>query len=262
MSELKMLRDAVAGVVPDSLNARTEKCDIHGEFESKQFYGTVWSRCPECTRIEKEERLAKEKEEEGKRKQAIWESKLGNAGIPERFTDRTLDKYKADSKGKQDALKFAMDYANEFDAKLNNGRCAVFCGQPGTGKTHLSVGIGLDVLKKGHTVVFTTVQRMIRKIKDTWRKDSNESESDAINLFSCPDLLIIDEIGVQFGSEFEKNAIFDILNERYENRMPTLLLSNLSPSEVKAFLGERVFDRLREDGGQVIPFNWDSYRGV
>lgn len=262
MSDLKLLKDSVFGLLDENKQTKKETCEIHGEYESRHYFGAAWSRCPECSKIAEDARIAKEKEDEGKRRQAIWESKLGNAGIPERFTDRTLDKYKADSKGKQDALKFAMDYANEFDEKLNNGRCAVFCGQPGTGKTHLSVGIGLDVLKKGHTVVFTTVQRMIRKIKDTWRKDSNESESDAINLFSCPDLLIIDEIGVQFGSEFEKNAIFDILNERYENRMPTLLLSNLSPSEVKAFLGERVFDRLREDGGQVIPFNWDSYRGV
>jgi DNA replication protein DnaC len=54
--------------------------------------------------------------------------------------------------------------------------------------------------------------------------------------------------------------MFDILNERYEKRHPSLLLSNLTPGEVKTFLGERVYDRLREDGGQCVPFDWESYR--
>ena len=62
------------------------------------------------------------------------------------------------------------------------------------------------------------------------------------------------------GSEFERNMLFDILNERYEKRRPTLLLSNLNIDEVKAYLGERVFDRLREDGGEVVVFDWQSWR--
>ena len=83
-----------------------------------------------------------------------------------------------------------------------------------------------------------------------------------IALLVYPDLLIIDEIGVQFGSEFEKNLIFDILNERYENRRPTLLLSNLTVPEVRAFLGERIYDRLKEDGGRCVSFDWQSHRGT
>jgi DNA replication protein DnaC len=75
-------------------------------------------------------------------------------------------------------------------------------------------------------------------------------------------LLIIDEIGVQFGSPFETNLMFDILNERYEKLRPTLLLSNLTAPEIKAFLGERIYDRLREDGGQFVPFDWQSHRGI
>ena len=76
-----------------------------------------------------------------------------------------------------------------------------------------------------------------------------------------PELLILDEVGVQFGSETEKLMLFDVLNERYEKRKPCVLLSNLAIDDVKAFLGERVFDRLREDGGEAVAFDWESYRG-
>lgn len=56
--------------------------------------------------------------------------------------------------------------------------------------------------------------------------------------------------------------LFDVLNERYERRKPTLMLSNLTAQEVAAYLGERVMDRLREDGGRVIVFDWESHRGA
>jgi len=141
------------------------------------------------------------------------------------------------------------------------GRSAILCGMPGTGKTHLAIGVALHIMKTGKIAAFTTVQRMIRRLKDSWRNDSQESESDVIGLLVYPDLLIIDEIGVQFGSEFEKNFMFDLLNERYEKRKPTILLSNLTPTEIKVFLGDRVYDRLKEDGGQCVAFDWASYRG-
>ena len=51
------------------------------------------------------------------------------------------------------------------------------------------------------------------------------------------------------------------LIERYENSKSAILLSNLTPTEVKVFLGERVFDRLREDGGKAIAFDWESHGG-
>ena len=79
-------------------------------------------------------------------------------------------------------------------------------------------------------------------------------------LMSEPDLLILDEVGVQFGSDFERNTLFDVLNERYELRKPTIFLSNLGREDLAEFLGERVMDRLREDGATVVPFDWPSYR--
>jgi len=109
-------------------------------------------------------------------------------------------------------------------------------------------------------VLFTTVQRAIRRIKDTWARGSEETETQAINAIAYPDLLILDEVGVQFGSEFEKQVLFDILNERYEKRKPTILLSNIPAKDLGGYLGDRVADRLKEDGGKMITFEWESHR--
>lgn len=272
MSELNALKTVTNGTHEEAIALadflQTEKivveaeCSIHGKYESRNVIGSIWTKCPTCTTESKAEQQRIDAEREALEKTRSWQRKLGVAGIPERFHSRTLESYVATNAGQRNALAFAQVYAEGFDDVLKTGRSAVFCGKPGTGKTHLAVGIGLHAMTLGKMVLFTTVQRAVRRVKDSWRKDSDESESQVIDMLVQPDLLILDEIGVQFGSDFEKNLMFDILNERYEKSRPSLLLSNLTAPEVKAFLGERVYDRLREDGGKCIPFDWASHRGA
>lgn len=241
---------------------RQETCEHHGDFEAKNVFGGIWTRCPVCTAEaqarETTERERREREEANER----WQRRLGHAGIPDRFQDRSLKSYVAETDGQRRALAFADAYADSFDDALATGRSAVFIGKPGTGKTHLAVGIGLRVMHRDSRIVhFSTVMRAIRRVRNTWNRNADESETEAIEAFTLPDLLILDEVGIQYGSDAEKLLIFDILNERYENRRPTLLLSNLGLDEVRAYLGERVYDRLREDGGEVVVFDWVSHRG-
>ena len=241
---------------------RTDKCDTHGEFDARCFIGSIWSKCPTCgAEAEAREKAEREAKERDDRRQA-WQRRIGEAGIPERFQNRSLQSFIAETDAQTKALEFANAYADSFDDALATGRSALFIGKPGTGKTHLAVGIGLRIMHRDNrTVLFTTVMRAIRRVKDTWNRESTESETKAIAGLVFPDLLILDEVGVQFGSDTEKLILFDVLNERYEKRRPTLLLSNLPLDDVKAYLGERVFDRLREDGGEAIPFDWSSWRG-
>ncbi len=236
-------------------------CEQHGEFESRCFIGSIWSKCPACTDERAQREAAEEQARERERRRAAWQLKIGESGIPERFQSRTLQTFAAESDAQRAALTFAQRYADTFDDVLDTGRSALFVGRPGTGKTHLAAGIGLQVMRdQNRTVLFTTVMRAVRRVKDSWTKGSTESESQAIAALSFPDLLILDEVGVQFGSDFEKNMLFDVLNERYEKRRPTILLSNLPVEEVTGYLGERVVDRIREDGGRIVRFTWESHR--
>jgi DNA replication protein DnaC len=78
--------------------------------------------------------------------------------------------------------------------------------------------------------------------------------------FAQVDLLILDEVGVQFGTEFEKVIITDIINRRYSDMRPTIIMSNLTSDELSEYLGARVVDRMYEGGGGVLAFDWESYR--
>lgn len=241
------------------------KCERHGAFEVQtvELLGVKMrrSKCPRCIDEEQAAEAARKLQEQAEAARRRWEARIGQAGIPERFRDRSLDAYEAETDGQKRALAFARSYADGFGDPKNAGKSALFIGLPGTGKTHLAIGIALQVMAEGKTAMFATVMRAIRTIKDTWRKGSEASEADAIQALVFPDLLILDEIGIQFGSDAEKLLLFDVLNERYERKRPTILLSNLTAKEVSGYLGERIMDRLREDGGEVIVFDWASHRG-
>ena len=231
-------------------------------YEKKKDHGTDISyeneRETKLDEVENQEEQ-KFKQQAKEREQRRWMVKIKTALIPERFKDRTLDSYIAKTSDQKTALAFAKEYAENFDQVMKTGRSAIFVGKVGTGKTHLAVGIALSIMEQQRSPLFTTVQRLVRRVKDSWRT-KEETESEVIEAFASPDLLILDEIGVQFGSEFEKQILFDVLNERYEKLKPSILLSNIPREQLGEYLGERVTDRLRENGGKMIPFDWDSHR--
>lgn len=249
---------------------RADTCATHGEFDARCFLGNVWTSCPICAAEDRAKEQAQAEARAQAERVARWQRKIGEAGIPERFRDRRISTYAATLPGQKRALAFAQAFSDGFDEARKTGRSALFIGGTGTGKTHLAVGIGMDVMERGGAVLFTSVMRAVRRIKDTWGRASTESESEAIAALVFPDLLILDEVGTQFGSDTEKLLLFDILNERYEKRRPTILMSNLTLDDIedggrvipgiKSYLGERVFDRLREDGGEFVVFDWPSHR--
>lgn len=248
-------------IMHPELITRTETCEKHGEYTSRCYIGKMWSKCPVCVEEITAEDRRKEAEELNAKRLEAWQRKIGGSGIPERFHDRTLQTFVPETPEQEKALAFCKQYASNFAEVVSKGSSALFVGKPGTGKTHLACGVALQIMQEqNRTVYFTTVMRAIRRVKECWNKANVETESQAVAALAYPDLLILDEVGVQFGSEFERNILFDILNERYEKRKPTILMSNLPREQVITYLGERVMDRLREDGGRLIVFDWDSYR--
>jgi len=244
--------------------AEARNCEHHGEYQSSyvEIMGRkLYMPCPGCAEVTRQRSEQRRIEQE----QREWEKYLDIACIPRRFQTRTLENYHAETAQQQKALDFAIEYAEGWEETQSYGRCALFVGKPGTGKTHLAVGIMTHIMRKNFgrvSVRFTSVSRIIRRLKDSYRKDGEESEVEVMRDYSKCALLVIDEVGVQFGTDFEKNTLFDIINDRYENMRPTVLTSNLSADGVREYLGERAFDRLRENGGKCIAFAWDSYRGV
>ena len=244
---------------------RPGQCDEHGAFEESGLvlpFGRrepKWFGCPQCAASRQAANEAREREEQERDRQRRMEQRLSTSGIPMRFRDRTFENFIADTDGKREALKIASAFADEFDRHLQVGTTVVFSGKPGTGKSHLAIAAAMTVMQSG-TALYVNALDMIRMVRDTWRRDSEMTESAVLHELSTVSLLVIDEIGVQYGTDGEQVILFDVINRRYRDLMPTILLTNLGKADMKKFLGERSFDRLRE-GGIWVAFDWESHRG-
>ena len=64
---------------------RTAHCEQHGAFESVNYFGKVWSKCPACDKAAAEKEKAREQEQERKKKLDAWQERMEGSGIPERF---------------------------------------------------------------------------------------------------------------------------------------------------------------------------------
>lgn len=241
-------------------------CDVHGKFTGRKVLDPnrkiIDPKCPACERNRNRD-LQTDAREAGMR--AKIENALGRAGIPKRFAGNTFESYEVQCQPQGEALRICRSYAEHFSEALEQGRGLILTGTTGTGKTMLSTAIANQIIRKGHTAIFTSVRKIVGAAKATWSKSATKTEEQALRPFLDCDLLIIDEIGVQFDTDAERLIMFDVINARYEAMRPMILISNypIDATEgvsVRSVMGDRVLDRLRECSTSVV-FKWPSHRG-
>ena len=136
----------------------------------------------------------------------------------------------------------------------------VFIGQPGTGKTHLSVALALSALGRGKTVLFTTVWEMINTLQQS-RADYSYQKK--IQSYLKPELLILDELGYRSMAEATVEDFFEIVSKRYEKGSIIITSNRLIHQWNSVFVDKTlttaVVDRLMHHCS-VIEIKGESYR--
>jgi DNA replication protein DnaC len=251
-----------ASTLPQPIDPKTITCPEHGDYLATgvRLRGgrDVWSKCPGCAEKEKaEERAAFLRErnmiENMRRAEVIRESRL-----PARLAGCNFSNYIAATDQQKHAMQVAMDFANNFEKLSENGETLIFAGLPGTGKGHLAASV-MNKLMPDRLPIYTTCMDLIRSVRDTWRKDSRASETDVLYEYERVALLIVDEIGVQYGTDGEQTILFDVVDRRYRQMKPSIFITNQDRAGFTQFLGERAYDRLRQTA-RWVPFDWESYR--
>ncbi len=139
----------------------------------------------------------------------------------------------------QNYYNFCINYAYGFSLSSPS---IVMMGKTGLGKTHLSLSIAKVAVEKGFGVIYSPAQKLISELEREYFSDSGKSS--ALKKITNCDLLIIDDLGAEFPSQFSASAIGNLINERlYENR-PTIISTNLSVKELTERYSERTASRI------------------
>lgn len=249
----------VESSLSSGLRWKQGECHIHGPYRAATYRPDQLVECPHCAGERDQERLLEEIRESQK---ALTAKKFASAGIPPIFSEATLAGYVLTSRdsNQKRALDACVSYCADFENVIKSGRCMIFLGNVGTGKTHLAVAIMREVIAQGWEAKMATIADYFRDCKKAWTKKAEVSEIEVLESYFKPDLLVIDEVGVQFGSKTELDLTFNLINKRYNYAKPNIVIANLEKEQLQEYLGEATYDRLK--GGVIVNFTWNSARGL
>lgn len=239
-------------------------CEKHGYQPHHNWGG--YKRCSVCHTqyLEEIEKQKHEEEEKKERERRDLLSRIAarESNMPKRYQNATLKDFKVSSEKQAHAFTEAEKFIKSILEE--RGTSNIFIGSPGTGKTLLACAIANELMSRGKTAIYASVDVFIRGFRATWKKgpkgERQQTEEDYLHPYKTRDLLILDEVCVQYGTDAERNLIFEVIRERNNQMLSSLLISNFSMESIEQAIGSAALDRLREGGGKVIPFQWKSFR--
>jgi len=170
------------------------------------------------------------------------------AGTFANFTDR---------QGTEDALEMALDFTVG-----NTEPIVTFVGPPGSGKTHLLEAIGRQFLDQGRTVRYELVAHLLQRLRSSF--NMNE-ESRVMEVCYGADVLLLDDLGLEKPSDWVREQITALVDERWRNNRLLVVGTNESHITIEEKLGPRLASRLfdRSSGkAKVVYLVTGDYRAT
>ena len=204
-------------------------CKTHGN--SKTFLN---GKCVACFK----ELQEKEKAKENNQRKILSKR---DANIPPRYFDASFDSYVPDNEKAAKLKLLCQDY--KYDTNL------ILVGTVGVGKTHLACAIINKAIDNKKSCYYVPYYRLADiKIRDPH----------LYKILLTVDVLVIDECGVQDTAN-KNNYLFEIINERYNNMVNTIIVSNLTLQTFKENISESAYSRLKENV-ETQQATWQDYR--
>lgn len=233
------------------LKTSNQFCEKH-EIQMSTFRGKAF--CKQCS----VEALERGNQEHYKSvNNMVREKHFEGAKLPSRHANSGFKDYVISNDGQRNAKVQCTSFAKDFMNGVN--RNLIMVGRTGTGKTHLACAVARNALDKRKYARYVTSEDMANDIANAWKK-ADDSEVSAIYRYTEYDLLILDEYGLHDRHENRLQLVHKVLYARYDEKKPTMLISNLTTEELEKDLGDRLWSRFQHDGLTLVECNWTDQR--
>jgi DNA replication protein DnaC len=159
--------------------------------------------------------------------------RMARAAIPRRYRHCALSNFETEFLDADPSLGGSVmkcqRYVDAF-GEIEDG--LLFVGPVGVGKTHLAVGV-LRALMEQHGVsgLFADYRDLLRSIQDSYNAVSETSEMQVVRPLLEVDVLLLDELGARRPSAWVFDTVSHVLNDRYNNRRPTIVTTNYADGD-------------------------------
>lgn len=170
------------------------------------------------------------------------------AGINTEMVNYKFGNFKVWNKSSETMKDTALAYFHDFDDIRETRRNSIMlCGQVGSGKTHLSIAIAINMLRTNIRVVYMPYRDVITKIKQNMVDQEYYKKS--ISKYQIAEVLLIDDLFKGKINESDINIMFEIINYRYLNYLPIIVSSEFSIDKLLGFdqgVGSRIYEMCKD----------------
>lgn len=237
------------------IKPQTWTCPEHGDvYGEGKGYRMEWE-CPAC--MSDSDRLRRQLHASHHRYH--WWQKY--SGIAARYRAVTPAHIKPTSPSAKTLARAVAAYTANLGDRLDSGEGLTLLGPPGLGKTLALSAIINAACIEIHGPVYAAWPDVLAEVKAGFSGGREDPRRQAVDRLCARPLLALDELGVKAASEFDHGELFRLIDHRYRAGLPTLVAANCTQAAFADAVGERIADRLREQGPMIV-LTGESQRGL